>query len=65
MNKKVIDYIQREVSAVAKQKYPDDLQLQWIYISGFITAQLAQAVENDNRVISQFKEAVQSAKDKL
>lgn len=62
MNKKVIDYIQREVIAVAKQKYPDNEQLQWIYIYGFMTAQLALAVENDNRVISQFKEAIESAK---
>lgn len=64
MNNKVIDYIQREVIAVAKQKYPDNEQLQWIYIYGFMTAQLAHAVDIDTNVIYKFKEAIQSAKDK-
>ena len=35
MNRKVIDYIQTEVTAVARQKYPDNERLQWIYVHGF------------------------------
>ena len=64
MNKKTIDYIQREVMAVAKLKYPDNEQLQWIYIYGFMTSQLANAVDIDSSVIYKFKAAIQSAKDK-
>lgn len=64
MNKKVIDYIQTEAWALAVNKYPDDRRLQWIYVHGFITAQLALAVEYDNSVLYRFKAAVRSAKDK-
>ena len=64
MNKKVIDYIQSEVTALAKQKYPNNERLQWIYVHGFITAQLALAVDNDNSVIYKFKAAIREAKSK-
>lgn len=62
MNRKVIDYIQSEVLALAKQKYPNNERLQWIYVHGFVCAQLTQAIDNDNRVMSKFKEAIQAAK---
>lgn len=64
MNKKIIDYIQSEVVAVAKAKYPDNERLQWIYVHGFMCAQFSLAVEHDNRVLSKFKEAIQGAKTK-
>jgi len=64
MNRKVIDYIQSEVLAVAKQKYPNNERLQWIYIHGFVSAQLALAVDHDTSVIYKFKAAIQSAKNK-
>ena len=64
MNKKVIDYIQSEAWAVAVKKYPNDRNLQWIYVHGFITAQLALAVENDSSVIYKFKAAIREAKSK-
>lgn len=62
MNRKVIDYIQSEVLAVAKAKYPNNERLQWIYVHGFVCAQLAQANDLDSSVIYKFKAAIQSAK---
>jgi len=64
MNKKVIDYIQSEVLAVARQKYPNNERLQWIYVHGFVCAQLAMAVDNDTSVIYKFKAAIKEAKSK-
>jgi hypothetical protein len=64
MNKKVIDYIQSEVLAVARQKYPNNERLQWIYVHGFVCAQLAMAVDNDSSVIYKFKAAIKEAKSK-
>jgi hypothetical protein len=64
MNKKVIDYIQSEVLALARQKYPNNERLQWIYVHGFVSAQLAQAIDRDSSVIYQFKAAVRQAKSK-
>ena len=64
MNRRVIDYIQAEAWAVAIQKYPNDRHLQWIYVHGFITAQLALAVEYDTHVIYRFKAAVREAKSR-
>ena len=64
MNRKVIDYIQTEAWTLAVKKYPNDRNLQWIYVHGFITAQLALAVENDNHVLYKFKAAIKLAKSK-
>jgi len=64
MNKKVIDYIQSEVLALAKLKYPNNERLQWIYVHGFVCAQLAQAIDNDSSVIYKFKAAIKEAKSK-
>ena len=64
MNNKLIDYIQAEVVAVAKSKYPNNERLQWIYVYGFMCAQFSLAVEHDNRILGLFKEAVQAAKGK-
>jgi len=64
MNHKLIEYIQSEVVAVAKQKYPNNERLQWIYVYGFMCAQFSLAVEHDNRILSTFKAAVQGAKNK-
>jgi hypothetical protein len=64
MNRKVIDYILTEVTAVARQKYPNNERLQWIYVHGFVSAQLALAVENDSSVIYKFKAAIREAKRK-
>ena len=64
MNRKVIDYIQSEVLALAKQKYPNNERLQWIYVHGFVCAQLAMAVDNDSSVIYKFKAAIKEAKSK-
>jgi hypothetical protein len=64
MNRKVIDYIQTEVVALAKIKYPDNERLQWIYVHGFVCAQLAMAVDTDNHVLYKFKAAVKQAKSR-
>jgi hypothetical protein len=64
MNHKLIDYIQTEVTSIAKSKYPNDQQLQWVYVYGFICAQLASACERDNFNIYRFKEAVAQVKSK-
>jgi len=64
MNRKVIDYIQSEVLALARQKYPNNERLQWIYVHGFVSAQLAQASDLDTSVIYKFKEAIREAKSK-
>ena len=64
MNHKLIEYIQSEVVAVARQKYPDNERLQWIYVYGFMCAQFSLAVAHDNRILSIFKAAIRSAKDK-
>ena len=64
MNNKLIDYIQTEVVAVARQKYPNNERLQWIYVYGFMSAQFSLAVEHDNRILGLIKEAVQAAKSK-
>lgn len=64
MNKKVIDYILTEVTSIARQKYPNNERLQWIYVHGFVSAQLALAIETDNHVLYKFKAAVREAKSK-
>jgi hypothetical protein len=64
MNHKLIEYIQSEVVAVARQKYPDNERLQWIYVYGFMCAQFSLAVAHDNRILSIFKAAVRGAKTK-
>lgn len=61
MNKKLIEYIQSEVTGIAKKKYPDNERLQWIYVYGFISAQMARACEYDNVNLYRFKAAVRSA----
>ena len=60
MNKKIIDYIQSEVTSLARQKYPDNERMQWIYVYGFISAQLAMACEYDNITLYRFKQAVRA-----
>ena len=62
MNNKLIEYIQTEVTGIAKSKYPNDQQLQWIYVYGFVCAQLAGACERDNFNLYRFKEAVAHVK---
>jgi len=64
MNKKLIEYIQTEVTGIAKSKYPNDQQLQWIYVYGFVCAQLATACERDNFNLYRFKEAVAHVKSR-
>lgn len=64
MNEKLIQYIQGEVTALARGKYPNNEKLQWIYVYGFVSAQLAGAVQHDNRILGLFKQAVQAAKIK-
>ena len=64
MNHKLIEYIQTEVVAVAKAKYPNDERLQWIYVYGFMCAQFSLAVEHDNRILAIFKAAIKGAKTK-
>jgi hypothetical protein len=64
MDKKLIDYIQTEVTSLAKQKYPNNERLQWIYVHGFICAQLAVAYKNDSSVLYRFKAAIKEAKSK-
>jgi hypothetical protein len=61
MNERLIKYIQSDVTSIARKKYPNNERLQWIYVHGFLSAQLALAVEHDNRVLTQFKQAVQAA----
>lgn len=64
MNRRIIDYIQTEAWALARVKYPSDRNLQWIYVHGFITSQLALAAEYDNQVIYRFKAAVHQSKSR-
>jgi hypothetical protein len=55
MNERLIKYIQSDVTSIARKKYPNNERLQWIYVHGFLSAQLALAV------LTQFKQAVQAA----
>ena len=61
---RLIAYIQTEVTTIAKQKYPNNERLQWIYVHGFLSAQLAMAIQNDNRVLTGFKAAIEAQKSK-
>lgn len=61
MNERAIKYIQSEVTSIARKKYPNDERLQWIYVHGFLSAQLALNIEHDSRVLTRFKQAVEAA----
>lgn len=61
---RLITYIQTEVTTIAKQKYPNNERLQWIYVHGFLSAQLSMAIQHDNRVLSSFKAAIDQQKER-
>jgi hypothetical protein len=61
---KYLDYILRELTEIAEQKYPNELNKQHEYILGFIASQLAQAIKDDNLPFNRFKQATARARKK-
>jgi hypothetical protein len=51
-------YIRKQLLELAVKKYPDDAQKQMIYQLGFLQAQLAEAMYNDNHIANTFKHTV-------
>lgn len=51
-------YIRRQLLDKAVSKYPNDTHKQMIYQLGFLQAQLAEAMYNDNHIANQFKHSV-------
>lgn len=58
ITQKYIDWINEQTLALARKKYPDNRELQYAYINGFLLAQLAQAMYNDSNAVSQFRRAL-------
>jgi hypothetical protein len=59
---KYFDYVAKEIFELAKLKHPDDVNLQRLYMIGFLRAQLAEAAYSDSRVFANFKQRVADAK---
>lgn len=61
---KYLDYIGKELKLLAELKYPNDPNLQRIYIMGFSRAQLMEACYSDTKIFANFKAAVEAARKK-
>lgn len=58
MFNKYLAYVQEQMQILAQDKHPDNKTLQLIYQVGFLQAQLAQAMANDNKNYYRFKDTV-------
>ena len=58
MFNKYLAYVQEQMQILARDKHPDNKTLQLIYQVGFLQAQLAQAMLDDNRNYYRFKDTV-------
>lgn len=58
MFNKYLAYVQEQMQILAQDKHPDNKTLQLIYQVGFLQAQLAQAMSNDNKNYYRFKQCV-------
>lgn len=56
------DYIANEIFLLARIKHPDDVNLQRLYMIGFLRAQLMEAAYNDSKVFANFKQRVDDAR---
>lgn len=59
---KYLDYIGKEVFELAKIKHPDDVNLQRLYMIGFMRAQLMEACYYDTKILDNFKRTVDQAR---
>ena len=58
MFNKYLAYVQEQMLILAQDKHPDNKTLQLIYQVGFLQAQLAQAMADDNKNYYRFKDTV-------
>ena len=56
--RRYLNYVLEEVTALAKDKYPNDANAQHQYILGFIASQLAQNIKDDSLYFNRFKRAI-------
>jgi hypothetical protein len=59
------DYIEQSLATVANQRFPDDPQCASQYMLGYLTAQLAECMYDDNRAFWRFRQAVEATKQRL
>lgn len=55
---KYLKYIQEQMSILAQVKHPDNKTLQLIFQVGFLQAQLAQAMHDDNHNYYRFRDCI-------
>lgn len=58
-------YIRRELIEQAVSRYPNNPRLQLLYQIGFLQAQLAWAMQQDNRIYYGFRQCINEANEQL
>jgi len=59
------NWIRTELVEQASQRFANQKELQLVYQIGFLEAQLAQAIADDNKYLYRFKQAIEQADTKL
>lgn len=57
-------YIQREIARIAQQQYEDPRQ-SLTYITGFLSAQLAEAALQDSHALDRFKHSIEIVEQRI
>lgn len=58
-------YIRSELVEQAVRRYPNNPRLQMLYQIGFLQAQLARAMEQDNLAYYRFRQCIDQANEQL
>ena len=60
-----VQWIRTNMLAQASQRYPYDPSLQMIWQIGFLEAQLANAMSNDNKTASGFRACIERCESRM